>query len=103
MLLKALFTADLLTDMQSARRGLETFLSMPVSSDRNWTLKPCLNCSSSPELDELIRNTIKTAGIELSFKTQLKPLICKHSDSDAEGVNDLLQALMSLNDSLMRQ
>ena len=59
---------------------------LPISSDRDWTLKPCLNCNPSSELDELIRTV---AGMELTFKSQLKPLICKHSDGNEADVNDL--------------
>lgn len=38
----------------------------------------------------------------MSFKSQLKPLICKYSDSNEAGVNDFLAALIALSDAQLR-
>jgi len=78
------------------------FQRMLADSDHLWTLKPCLNCEPSAELDTLIRDTITQGKDSLHFKPHLKPLICKHGDTDERATSSLLETLLSISSPEMR-
>ena len=49
--MKAFFTGDLISDLQSVKTGFELYESLPSKEEKMWVLKPCINSNPSPELD----------------------------------------------------
>ena len=71
-----------MNDLKSVEIGFEIFSSLPADDDRQWVLKPCINAKPSPKLDTFIATFIAQNNSQLNFDREIKPLICKHTDTD---------------------
>lgn len=89
---------NLMNSLKSVEIGFQTFSSLPADDDRHWTLKPCINAKPSPELDRMIVDFISQNSNQLNFVREMKPLICKHTDTDQASVSEFFATLQKIRD-----
>ena len=65
-------------------------------------MKPCFNCTKSTELDALIADFITRNSANMTYTSELKPLILRYSDGDKSTISALFTALDSISDGHKR-